>query len=127
MPNKRSRNVRMSMITISDTTLLEKYSDLFKLIRVVGYCRRCKGDVLKEKKNQEASRALCRMAEANAFQEEINKLSKGKSVNLKSTIIQLDPFLDEERILRVGGRLENANISFLSKHPINLGTYTMIS
>jgi hypothetical protein len=34
------------------------------------------------------------------------------------TIIQIDLFLDEERILRVGGRLENANIPFSSKHPI---------
>ncbi|XP_035213254.1 uncharacterized protein LOC118187155 [Stegodyphus dumicola] len=37
-----------------------------------------------------------------------------------SRVIQLTPFLDEEGVIRVGGRLKNANIPENSKHPILL-------
>ena len=39
---------------------------------------------------------------------------------LKSKLLQLDPFLDEEGILRVGGRLGFSNLTFGQKHPIIL-------
>ncbi|XP_035228801.1 uncharacterized protein LOC118200916 [Stegodyphus dumicola] len=39
---------------------------------------------------------------------------------VSSRVIQLTPFLDEEGVIRVGGRLKNANIPENSKHPILL-------
>lgn len=45
----------------------------------------------------------------------------GNLNRLKSnTIKQLNPFLDENGLVRVGGRLENAKIPFTQKHPLLL-------
>ncbi|XP_060665430.1 uncharacterized protein LOC132797694 [Drosophila nasuta] len=50
-----------------------------------------------------------------------SNISRGKRETLKgSPINSLSPFVDQNGILRVGGRLEAANISFDSKHPILL-------
>jgi len=38
----------------------------------------------------------------------------------KGRIAALNPFLDENGILRVGGRLRGSNLSFAQKHPILL-------
>ena len=40
---------------------------------------------------------------------EIDKMQKSLSLNRKSRILQLYPFIDEERILKVGGRLVAAD------------------
>ena len=43
-------------------------------------------------------------------------LRKGQS----SCILSLNPFIDESEILRVGGRQENAMVSFDNRHPITM-------
>ena len=40
-----------------------------------------------------------------------------KSTMKRSSLYRLDPFIDEDGILRVGGRLHHANQSFDEKHP----------
>ena len=55
-----------------------------------------------------------------AFAREVQNLQKNNIVSRKSSILSLDPFLDKNGILRVGGRLENARITYAAKHPIIL-------
>jgi hypothetical protein len=45
-------------------------------------------------------------------------LKKGKSPSKGSPLCSLDPFVDDEGLLRIKGRLENADLSFESKHPV---------
>ncbi|XP_037778187.1 uncharacterized protein LOC119574962 [Penaeus monodon] len=52
------------------------------------------------------------------FAQEIADLRKGKSPARSSPLCRLDPFVDDEGLLRIKGRLENADLSFESKHPI---------
>ena len=47
-------------------------------------------------------------------------LSQGKKLPKESSLIKLDPFMDSNGLLRIKGRLENANMSYESKHPIIL-------
>ena len=54
------------------------------------------------------------------FESELQRLSQNKPVSLKSPIMRLAPYLDKERVIRVGGRLHNARLSEESKHPIIL-------
>ena len=35
-----------------------------------------------------------------------------------SSLFRLDPFLDEDGILRVGGRIKRANVPLQVKHPV---------
>jgi len=52
------------------------------------------------------------------FAQEIADLRKGKSPARNSPLCRLDPSVDDEGLLRIKGRLENADLSFESKHPI---------
>ncbi|XP_055370715.1 uncharacterized protein LOC129605155 [Condylostylus longicornis] len=54
------------------------------------------------------------------FSTEIRQLEKEFSVPKHSKIVSLSPFLDLKGILRVGGRLDNADISYNAKYPILL-------
>lgn len=54
------------------------------------------------------------------FCDEINCLKKGKNISKSSRVSEFDVFLDENDILRVGGRLKNADIGYDPKHQILL-------
>lgn len=63
--------------------------------------------------------ALSKLVQLSAFPLEISSLQKSGSVSSKSHLKSLSPIM-ENGLIRVGGRLENANISYNSKHPIIL-------
>ncbi|XP_072392248.1 uncharacterized protein [Diabrotica undecimpunctata] len=58
------------------------------------------------------------LVQAEGFPSEIQCLRRGNAVSSKSRILSLNPFLDPEGLLRVGGRLSNSNFSYQKKHPI---------
>lgn len=60
------------------------------------------------------------MIQAENFSDDIDNLRKQKHVGRNSDIIKLRPFIDENGILRVGGRIQQADLSFDSKHQILL-------
>lgn len=51
---------------------------------------------------------------------EFKDLKKNREVDRHSSLIAPAPFLDNENIMRVGGRLEAADITFDAKHPLLL-------
>lgn len=53
-------------------------------------------------------------------QEENSNMSNNRSMKKKLNTNQLAPFIDGDGLLRVGGRIENAAVSFDVKHPIIL-------
>ncbi|GFX96010.1 integrase catalytic domain-containing protein [Trichonephila clavipes] len=53
---------------------------------------------------------LAKIAQLSEFKAEIDALKKGKGVSKTSKLRALDPFLDENSSLRVGGRLSNADL-----------------
>ena len=55
-----------------------------------------------------------------AFPYEIRALDQGKQLNKGSPLSKLDPFLDNDGLLRIKGRLEYSDLSYESKHPIIL-------
>ncbi|GFT27015.1 integrase catalytic domain-containing protein [Trichonephila clavipes] len=61
---------------------------------------------------------LAKLAQLSEFKAEIDALKKGKGVSKTSKLKALDPFLDENSLLRVGGRLCNADLPFEAKHQI---------
>jgi hypothetical protein len=55
-------------------------------------------------------------------------LEKGKkNLKLCSKLNKLDPFIDSDGIIRVGGRLERSDIPYNSMHPIILPKESTIS
>ncbi|XP_030752317.1 uncharacterized protein LOC115879562 [Sitophilus oryzae] len=111
--------------------IFERYSNYNKLIRVFGYCLRFINNLKLKKDNREYSNSLSpaeinnsieslsKMVQITAFPSDFRSLQESGSVNPKSNLRSLSPILENGLIL-VGGRLQNANICYHSKHPIIL-------
>ncbi|XP_062542024.1 uncharacterized protein LOC134210015 [Armigeres subalbatus] len=69
---------------------------------------------------QSADRMLCRLAQRESFPEEHSDLSAGMLVSKCSPLKWLKAYIDEFELIRVGGRLHNADLSEQTKHPIVL-------
>ena len=63
---------------------------------------------------------IVRMIQAKHFSSDVNSLKEGKCVARSSKVVKLDPFLDEEGVMRVGGRLKKAILPTQEKHPVIL-------
>lgn len=71
---------------------------------------------------RKAMNALIKLHQRGAFAGEMHNLQKNKAIDPRSKILSLNPILDREGILRVGGRLRNAPLSYSQKHPIILSS-----
>lgn len=108
--------------------LLDRYSNLGKLLRTTAYVRRwhvarrhrLHRTVVDSEEIHEARRWHIRAEQGNHFASEINRIRNRCSVAPTSKIVSLAPYLDDHGILRVGGRLKNANISSDQRNPIIL-------
>ena len=67
-----------------------------------------------------AESLLMQHVQAKAYSAEINALRQGKCVKCSSPLRKLNPVIDQNGILVVGGRLKNSNLSHRQKHPIIL-------
>lgn len=63
---------------------------------------------------------LLKVVQSNHFASDMNALKNNKT--LRTPVRKLNPFIDEQGILRVGGRLHNAPMTFEQKHPILLSS-----
>ncbi|XP_056003746.1 uncharacterized protein LOC125682784 [Ostrea edulis] len=69
---------------------------------------------------REAHDHVLKEFQREVFPEETSCLHAGKGVAKTSQISSLDPYLDNDGFIRVGGRLGKSLLSFESKHPILL-------
>ena len=53
---------------------------------------------------QDAQVSLCKSVQLENYKDEISKLQKGQKLSNSNVLRTLDPFLDENGVLRVGGR-----------------------
>ncbi|KAL0830137.1 hypothetical protein ABMA28_003594 [Loxostege sticticalis] len=114
---------------------LYDYSDLTKMVRVFAYILRFFNNINKKNdkytgflRSSELNQALLliiKHEQITHFQNEIDSL--GKRQNVKGSLINLHPFLDELGLLRVGGRLHHADIVYSQKHPIILPKGSVIT
>ncbi|GBN61752.1 hypothetical protein AVEN_228269-1, partial [Araneus ventricosus] len=112
--------------------LFNRTNNFTKLIRIVSFifrfinntkAKECPNKVSKYLTAEELHRStefLARVAQLSEFKAEIDALKKGKDVAKTSKLKALDPFLDEKALLRVGGRLNNSDLPFESKHQLIL-------
>lgn len=108
--------------------LLERYSNLGKLYRTTAYVQRWRvarrhrwyRTVVNGDEIEDARRWHIRVEQDKYFFAEITQLRNRSSVASTSKLVSLAPYLDEHGILRVGGRLKNANISAEQRNPIIL-------
>ena len=125
-------NVVSTEIKLFNFNIFENYSFWRKLVNVISRCLRfinnCKRlpkimfqeTVLHNSELQFARKILIKISQNHDFHMEISNLKKGVKLSKGSKLNSLLPFIDNDGILRVGGRIQNANISYNKKHPIIL-------
>nr|XP_012153233.1 PREDICTED: uncharacterized protein LOC105664226 [Megachile rotundata] len=111
--------------TLPDTSLLDRFSSWEKLVRVIAWCLRWKSTnhtkgPLTTKELRYAHDTIIKLVQKLHFSDELEQLSKGKNPHLKNRLGRLNPFIDSDGILRVGGRLKHSLMPFGQKHPIIL-------
>ena len=101
---------------------LEKFSDWSKVVIAIAVIKRCidhGNEPINELHRKRATFTVLRMIQEDSFKDEIKRLRAGKILP-KGSLQTLDPFIDENGLVRVGGRLRRASMSYEVKHPIIL-------
>ncbi|XP_064635215.1 uncharacterized protein LOC135492596 [Lineus longissimus] len=86
-------------------------------------------DALSRDEYQESELAIVRMVQRACLFEDYNALLVGNSARVmkKSVLRSLNPFLDADGVMRVGGRLQHADLPYDVRHPIILPSSHHIS
>uniref|UniRef100_A0A1A8CSF3 Integrase zinc-binding domain-containing protein n=1 Tax=Nothobranchius kadleci TaxID=1051664 RepID=A0A1A8CSF3_NOTKA len=105
---------------------IEKYSRLRTVLRVTAWVKRfvtntrssqkLKGELTADE-IRAAERYWVKQTQESSFSSEILQLQLKQNVKRDSKIKDLKPFLDEEGLICVGGRLQNSDLSFREQHP----------
>jgi len=127
-------SVGSTVIAISvqrDIDSFDKFSKLSKLIRVAATCIRfaqiCKKEFqqkfsgpLSVDELERARKCLIKKEQKSVFFEELIALEKRCDISKKSRLRDLNPFIDEDGLLRVGGRLQHSELQHDAKYPVIL-------
>lgn len=126
---KQTINTCHAATILEGVVVIENYSNLSKLERVVAYCLRfvnnCKNKEnrmtgpLSSKEICQAVIILVKISQRESFASEIACLKRNTPIE-KNRLSRLSPFIDENGILRVGGRLSQSHFTYDKKHPILL-------
>ncbi|XP_029172121.1 uncharacterized protein LOC114941332 [Nylanderia fulva] len=67
-----------------------------------------------------------RYIQSELFHSEISALSTATPIKKSSTLLSLNPYLDNDQIIRVGGRLRNATLQSAVRNPIVLKDHALV-
>lgn len=104
--------------------LYHKFQEWSKIINITAYVLRMVKErtfltndrfILSEKRNK-AIEFWIKYEQQKAYPKEIESIKAGDKIPKKSHIIQLLPIMDKNGILRIGGRIDKANIAYESRH-----------
>ncbi|XP_071575132.1 uncharacterized protein [Temnothorax nylanderi] len=124
----------VSMVVSADAELdvWRRYSSLKRLKTVIAYCLRFayNGRRVTDRRSgwitvrelEEATRIILKHHQRRYFATEIAALKSKRSISRKSRLLALNPFVDDAGMLRVGGRLRNAPLSYGQRFPVILAT-----
>lgn len=131
---------RRVTVAVAQTSLpvhpwFQRWSSYKLLLHVIGYCLRFVNNtrlktrthpsptaqsisrILTVAELNQAKTLLVRLAQEDAYSVELKHLQKGETVSKQSPIRLMTPFVDHERVLRVGGRLNLSLLPYQAKHP----------
>jgi hypothetical protein len=117
---------------------LLRFSSLERLLRVTAWCRRwlaakkrpthvgtatkpnTLGDILTAAEVEEARAVWIRSVQATHYSRELMSLKQNCLLGKTHSLTRLTPFVDSLNVMRVGGRLKHALLSYDERHPIIL-------
>ena len=111
----------------------DRFSTFTRLVRVTAWIMRFITNCRSRKRNtqrdnnplsiEELNNATCywiKTVQNESWTSEIHAFKKGSNLKQTRRILSFNPLLDGSGILRVGGRQDNAMLSFDTRHPIIL-------
>ena len=118
-----------TMQPVPPPMLESRYSNFHRLITITAWCMRFfskskkqktafSGRHLAAKELNQAEHLLARLSQARSFPKERDALLHNRAIPPSSRLLSLAPYLDQELLLRVGGRLSNSSLTISQKHPI---------
>ena len=132
---KYSLKVNLTSSSVNIINSLEKTSSRKRVKRIMTFIIKYKetwlnlankrksktdGPILDMNLLQKVETAAIRLYQRRAFQKEIITLENRQTISGQSRIFKLDPFVDNDGVLRVGGRINKANLDYRLKHPFLL-------
>lgn len=120
IPERKTLLHNFALIT-DGINLFSRFSSFIKLQRVIAYCLRFKENSLGSSKNignlsavelKKAFQRLVLHTQLQSFARGIQDLKHSKTLHTSNRMLSLNPYLDEEGVLRVGGRLRHADINY---------------
>ena len=118
------KKVTCFILKVPDNNFYTNFSSYSRLLHISAQCLRAfrstpyKGLITISEK-REAEIGIIKAIQASQFAQEISLIDN----NPKSKLANLNPFVDDRGVLRVGGRLRHANVSEARKYPILLPTH----
>lgn len=125
---ERSKTSVHTTTSSEDWDALSHFSSWSRIIRVFGYVRRFvnttrfrtrspRTAVLTATELRDAERTILRAVQRNSFANEISALAHKKPLPRRSPLLPLNPFVDQDGVIRVGGRLRKSFLPWETKHP----------
>lgn len=124
LPEVKSTTVTLTVTT--DTQPWTRFSSFSKLCRVIAYCKRYlhnlkhsnarKSGPLDVREILQAEKGVIRMVQMDSFAIERQRLLNGTPIK-RGPLKSLSPFVDEEGLIRVGGRIRHAPLAEEQRHP----------
>lgn len=128
IPEQRKTKQTFTATIKQQNELLVKYSSLQKLLRITSYCLRWKNrktnsymsHVIEPNELNSALEIWIKTVQTETYTDEITCLQTKKPIKLLSNLAKVCPQLDQDQLLRVGGRIQATNLSLNQKHPFIL-------
>ncbi|CAJ0966299.1 unnamed protein product [Ranitomeya imitator] len=66
---------------------------------------------------ENAKNVIIHSTQRECYAKEIDNLNKGQPISRESVLKKLNPIVDQDELLRIGGCLQEAKVDFVEKHP----------
>ncbi|CAG9087799.1 unnamed protein product [Plutella xylostella] len=124
LEERSSFHTRQDKTHEEESPIWERFSNITRMKRVLALCKRfakpkeSKDVIITADEMEDILQTCIRYYQNEVYGRDIEDLKKKGKVRNKSSLITLSPFLDKNGIMKVGGRLQNAEIAETAKHPI---------
>ncbi|CAG7716408.1 unnamed protein product [Allacma fusca] len=137
--HKEERNHLVSHVVNLDSSMIDKYSNVVQLQRHSAWLTRFCQFLDKKRKQvmnvgpltviemQQALHSWIRVIQRIEFAVEISALEKNSPISRTSKLLSLNPRLDPDGFLRVGGRIDKAPLPYNERHPILLPRHNRLT
>lgn len=109
---------------------VERWGKFTKAIRIMGWILRLRDNFKKKKDRnhgklsyEELDRAKCKLfycIQQEAYRVECANLREGKPLSRSSPLYKLCPFVGDNGLMRIKGRLQRSSLTYEEKHPVLL-------